>query len=178
MTSSGLHVVSCRRCRHISRCSHITRRLCTYCIVLYISQCSPRKAFAAGLSVIDTCCGHAPQTTSTPLSNAMNNTRCLRYASDYLVFLPEKVGADADSSALVGFLEQLGAVAGGFMHQHIAVLRSKDTAPVQRADNALQSCHLGLAVWNCFFIQYEGLHTCKLGCTSGSLFPPSLELAP
>ena len=78
----------------------------------------------------------------------------------YLFFLPEEVRAGADSSALVGLLEQLGAVAGCFVHQHIAVLGSEDAASVQRSHDALQRCHLGLAVWYCFFVQYEGLRAC------------------
>ena len=116
----------------------------------------------------------------------------------YLFFLPEQVGAGANSSALVGFLEQLGAVASGFVHQHIAIVRTEDAAPVQSTHNALQSCHLSLAVWYGFFIQYEGLHTClgvrgKFGCVTCSapllprllappppppLLPPSQLVAP
>ena len=77
--------------------------------------------------------------------------------SRYLFLLPEQMGAGADGLALVGFLEQLCAVARGLVHKHVAVLRSEDATSVQRAHDALQCCDLSFAVWYCFLVQYEGL---------------------
>lgn len=73
------------------------------------------------------------------------------------LFLPEEMRAGADSSALVWLLQQLGAVAGGLVDQHVPVLWGEDLALVQSAHNALQRCDLGFAVWYGFFIQYECL---------------------
>ena len=77
------------------------------------------------------------------------------------LFLPEKIRAGAHSSALISFLQQLGAVAGGFVDQHIAVLWRKNPALVQSAHNALQRCYLCFAVWYGLLIQYESLHSPK-----------------
>lgn len=65
--------------------------------------------------------------------------------------------AGADGSALVGFFQQLGAVPGRLVHQNVAVLRGEDSAPVQRADDALQRRDLRLAIGYRFLIQYECL---------------------
>ena len=73
------------------------------------------------------------------------------------LFLPEKMRAGADSSALVCLLQQLGAVAGGFVYQHVPVLWGEDSALVQSTHNALQRSDLCFAVWYGFFIQYERL---------------------
>ncbi len=73
------------------------------------------------------------------------------------LFLPEKMRAGADSSALVCLLQQLGAVAGGLVHQHVPVLWGEDSRLVQSTHNALQRCDLCFAVWYGFFIQYECL---------------------
>lgn len=71
---------------------------------------------------------------------------------DYLFFLPEQVRAGADSSALVGLLEQLGAVASGFVNQHVSVVGGEDSAAMEGTHNALQGRHLCLAVWYGFLI--------------------------
>ena len=65
--------------------------------------------------------------------------------------------AGADGSALVCLLQQLGAVAGGLVHQHVPVLWGEDSALVQSAHDALQRCDLCFAVWYGFLIQYERL---------------------
>jgi len=65
--------------------------------------------------------------------------------------------AGADSSALVCLLQQLGAVAGGLVYQHVPVLWGEDSALVQSTHNALQRSDLCFAVWYGFFIQYECL---------------------
>ena len=65
--------------------------------------------------------------------------------------------AGADGSALVCLLQQLGAVAGGLVHQHVPVLWGEDSALVQSAHDALQRCDLCFAVWYGFLIQYECL---------------------
>lgn len=65
--------------------------------------------------------------------------------------------AGADSSALVCLLQQLSAVPGGLVHQHVPVFWGEDSALVQSTHNALQRRDLCFAVWYGFFIQYECL---------------------
>lgn len=74
------------------------------------------------------------------------------YRDQTHLFLPEQVRAGADSSALISFLQQLGTVARGLVHQHIPVLWGEDAALVQGAHNALQRCDLGFAVRDGFFV--------------------------
>ena len=82
------------------------------------------------------------------------------------LFLPEQVRAGADSSALVRFLQQLGTVARGLVHQHVPVLWGEDAALVQGAHNALQRCDLCFAVRDGFFVQNECLRSAAESCSA------------
>lgn len=70
---------------------------------------------------------------------------------------PEQVCADADGSALVGLLQQLGGGQGALGPQGLVVFLAEAPHPLEGADDQCDGCQLGLGVADLVFIEGEGL---------------------
>lgn len=70
---------------------------------------------------------------------------------------PEEVGADADGSTLVGFLQQLGGSQCTLGPQRLVVLLAEAAHPLKGPDDQRDGGQLGFGVADLVLVQGEGL---------------------
>lgn len=70
---------------------------------------------------------------------------------------PEEVGADADSSTLVGLLQQLGGSQRTLGPQRLVVFLAEAPHSLKGSDNQSDGCQLGFGVADLILVQREGL---------------------
>lgn len=70
---------------------------------------------------------------------------------------PEEVRTDADGSALVGLLQQLGRSQRTLGPQRLMVFFTEATHPLKGADDQGDGCQLGFGVTDLILIQRKGL---------------------
>lgn len=74
---------------------------------------------------------------------------------------PEEMGADTDSSALVGLFQQLGGSQRTLSPQRLVVFLAEASHPLKGSNDERDGCQLGFGVADLILVQREGLERRK-----------------